>query len=155
MDRQPDRARPLSAHLPGRGHRLSGHRILADLSSSAGGLRRGPMRHAFLQPPGKDGLVACNGAGRTRRSLSLSRPPIPRSLNKETMMKQLTLLATAVLLFASSPASAAIRTVTLTVENMTSLTCGPVVKKSLSHTPAATAVQVSPQTHNPTPPHHS
>src|SRR3546814_6586752 len=89
MDRQPDRARPLSAQLPGRGHRLSGHRILADLSSSAGGLRRGPMRHAFLQPPGKDGLVACNGAGRTRRSLSLSRPPIPRSLNKETMMKQL------------------------------------------------------------------
>src|SRR3546814_16931087 len=94
MDRQPDRARPLSAHLPGRGNRLSGHRILAALSSSAGGLRRGPMRHAFLQPPGKDGLVACNGAGRNRLSLSLSRPPIPRSLNTDTMIKKITLIAT-------------------------------------------------------------
>src|SRR3546814_3152381 len=93
MDRQPDRARPLSAHLPGGGHRLSGGRVLADLPSTTGGMRRGRMRHAFLQPPGKDGLVACNGADRTRRPLPLSRPPIPRSLNKETMMKKLTLLA--------------------------------------------------------------
>src|SRR3546814_4266880 len=89
----------------------------ATLFRSTGGMRRGRMRHAFLQPPGKDGLVACNGADRTRRPLPLSRPPIPRSLNKETMMKKLTLLAAAAVLFASGPAFAAIRTVTLAVEN--------------------------------------
>jgi len=65
-------------------------------------------------------------------------------------MKQLTLLATAVLLFASSPASAAIRTVTLTVENMTCVTCGPVVKKSLSRISGVTAVEVSAEAHTAT-----
>ncbi|MGQ2977761.1 MAG: mercury resistance system periplasmic binding protein MerP [Sphingopyxis sp.] len=66
------------------------------------------------------------------------------------MMKKLTLLAAAAVLFASGPAFAAIRTVTLAVENMTCATCGPVVKKSLSRVPGVTAVEVSAEAHTAT-----
>src|SRR3546814_3316742 len=53
------------------------------------------MRHAYLQPAGEDGLVARHRADRTCHPLPLSRPSIPRRLNKEIMMKKLALIATA------------------------------------------------------------
>src|SRR3546814_7249936 len=93
------------------------------------------MRHAYLQPAGEDGLVARHRADRTCHPLPLSRPSIPRRLNKEIMMKKLALIATAAALFASAPAYAAIRTTTLAVKNMTCVTCGPIVKTSLSRVP--------------------
>ena len=65
-------------------------------------------------------------------------------------MKKLALLATVAVLFASGPAFAAIRTVTLAVENMTCVTCGPVVKKSLSRVSGVTAVEVSVEAHTAT-----
>ena len=65
-------------------------------------------------------------------------------------MKKLALLATVAVLFASGPAFAAIRTVTLAVENMTCVTCGPVVKKSLSRVSGVTAVEVSAEAHTAT-----
>src|SRR3546814_17366392 len=125
MDRQPDRARPLSAHLPGGGHRLSGGRVLADLPSTTGGMRRGRMRHAFLQPPGKDGLVACHGDERTRRPLPLSRPPIARSLTTETMMTKTTLIASPAERIPTVAAFSSIRYATLVVANNTHAHQGP------------------------------
>src|SRR3546814_21077706 len=77
------------------------------------------MRHAYLQPAGEDGLVARHRADRTCHPLPLSRPSIPRRLNKEIMMKKLALIATAPALFASAPAYAAIRTTTLAAKTMT------------------------------------
>ena len=65
-------------------------------------------------------------------------------------MKKLALLATVAVLFASGPAFAAIRTVTLAVENMTCVTCGPVVKKSLSRVSGVTAAEVSVEAHTAT-----
>jgi len=65
-------------------------------------------------------------------------------------MTKLALLATVAVLFASGPAFAAIRTVTLAVENMTCVTCGPTVKKSLSRLPGVTAVEVSAEAHTAT-----
>jgi periplasmic mercuric ion binding protein len=71
-------------------------------------------------------------------------------LNKEIMMKKLALIAAAATLFASVPAYAAIRTTTLAVKNMTCVTCGPIVKKSLSRVPGVTAVEVSTEGHTAT-----
>src|SRR3546814_11495623 len=59
------------------------------------------------------------------------------------MMKKLALIAATAALFASGPAYAAIRTTILAVKNMTCVTCGPIVKKSLSRVPGVTAVEVS------------
>src|SRR3546814_6275434 len=50
----------------------------------------------------------------------------------------------------SAPAYAAIRTTTLAVKNMTCVTCGPIVKKSLSRVPGVTAVEVSTEGHTAT-----
>src|SRR3546814_11154286 len=108
------------------------------------------MRHAYLQPAGEDGLVARHRADRTCHPLPLSRPSIPRRLTKEIMMKKLALIATAAALFASAPAYAAIRTTTLAVKNMTCVTCGPIVKKSLSRVPGVTEVEVSTEEHTET-----
>lgn len=65
-------------------------------------------------------------------------------------MKKFTLLASVAALFVSGPAFAAIRTVTLAVENMTCVTCVPTVKKSLSRVPGVTAVEVSAKVHTAT-----
>lgn len=59
------------------------------------------------------------------------------------MMKKLTLLAVAAALLAPVPALAAARTVTLAVDNMTCVTCGPVVKKSLASVAGVERVDLS------------
>src|SRR3546814_10809372 len=66
------------------------------------------------------------------------------------MMKKLALIAATAALFASGPAYAAIRTTILAVKNMTCVTCGPIVKKSLSRVPGVTAVEVSTEGHTAT-----
>ena len=47
----------------------------------------------------------------------------------------------------AAPASAAERTVTLAVDNMTCELCPPIVKKSLARVPGVTKAEVSAETH--------
>src|SRR3546814_10712792 len=108
------------------------------------------MRHACVHPSGEDCFVARHGAVRICLPLPLSRTPSPRRLNKEIMRKKLALIAATAALFASGPAYAAIRTTMLAVKNMTCVTCGPIVKKSLSRVPGVTAVEVSTEGHTAT-----
>ena len=59
-------------------------------------------------------------------------------------MKLLLQFATVAMALSAAPlAQAAERTVTLTVKNMSCVTCGPIVQKSLSRVPGVIRVQVS------------
>lgn len=59
-------------------------------------------------------------------------------------MKMLLRIAVAAMAISAAPlAHAAERTVTLSVKNMSCVTCGPIVQKSLSRVPGVLRVQVS------------